>query len=190
MEGVETEGQWKTLVSDNDYEIYSDYPYQIRRKRDKRIVKETLHSKGYIQCYLNNKLYLKHRLIGTQFILNPDQLEQIDHINHNRTDNRLLNLRWISVSNINRNKSSSKGVEYTFVDEISPEAIHVTEYSGHEFTDLYYHENVFYYFNGVQYRLLHITEEKNGTLLVNMRNINHRNVRIYYSKFKREYDLI
>jgi hypothetical protein len=185
----ESEGQWETLVQNENYEIYSDYPNQIRKKSNGRIIKEC-QQHGYVICSLNSKQFKKHRLIAIQFIPNPDLLPEVDHINRNKADNRIENLRWISPSNNSRNISSQKGIVYTFVDEISPEAIHVTEYSGNEFTDLYYHENMFYYFNGVQYRLLHITEEKSGTLLVNMRNINHRNVRIYYSKFKREYNLI
>jgi PhoPQ-activated pathogenicity-related protein len=186
----ESEGHWETIREHEDYEIYSDFPNQIRKKSNRKIVNETLHSQGYVQCYLNAKLYLKHRLIAIQFIPNPDQLVQVDHINHERSDNRISNLRWISPSNNCRNISSQNGIKYTFVDDISPDAIHVTEYGDHEFTDLYYHENVFYYWNGIQYRKLHITERRSGALEVHIRNTNHRCTSISYSKFKREYDLI
>jgi hypothetical protein len=189
----ESEGHWETLVCDEDYEIYSDYPYQIRKKINKRIIKETLDNRekyGYIMCFLNLVRYPKHRIIAKQFLPNPNNLPEVDHINHNRSDNRIDNLRWISASNNSRNKSSHLGVLYTFVDDISPEAIHVTEYSGHEFSDLYFHENVFYYWNGIQYRKLHITEKRNGALSVCIRDDNHSRVTICYSKFKREYDLI
>ena len=44
-----------------------------------------------------------HRLVAFTFIPNPMNLPEIDHINNNRDDNRVENLRWISrVENINR----------------------------------------------------------------------------------------
>ena len=55
------------------------------------------------------KAYTKrvHRLIAKMFIPNPYNLPNIDHINHNKTDNRLENLRWVSQRDNNRNMSMS-----------------------------------------------------------------------------------
>jgi hypothetical protein len=181
---------WETCIVDPDYEICTTYPHQIKKKENGKIIKEWNNGEGYLQCRLNNIPYQKHRLISLQFILNPDQLEQVDHINHNRAYNRISNMRWISGSSNCRNKSSHKGIEYTFVDEIPTEAIHVSEYSGHEFTDLYFYNNEFYYFNGIQYRILHINERKNNLISVCIKDNDHYFVAIYYSKFKREYDLL
>jgi hypothetical protein len=187
----EGEGQWVTLREHEDDEIYSEYPNQIRRKRDKLIIKERVDKiMGYIMCNLNGTPFGKHRLVAIQFIPNPNQLPQVDHINHDRTDYHLSNLRWVTASDNSRNISTQKGIKYTFVNEISLEAIHVTKYSGYEFANLYYHENLFYYWNGIQYRILHIYEQVNGALVVTIRDVNGHGVTIYYSKFKREYDLI
>lgn len=49
-----------------------------------------LHSHGGIE-----KKYV-HRLVAEAFIPNPDNLESVDHINFDRTDNRVENLRWLS----------------------------------------------------------------------------------------------
>lgn len=43
-----------------------------------------------------------HRLVAETFIPNPDNLPQVDHINNNRMDNRVANLRWTTAKQ-NRN---------------------------------------------------------------------------------------
>ena len=117
---------WENLKDfENDYEIFAEYPYQIRKKSNQRIIKECIDkTNGYVKCRLNNKTYLKHRIIANQFIENPGNYECVDHINHVRTDNRVENLHWVSQKMNNNNKSNQ-----IFVDEISDEAIVVDKYN-------------------------------------------------------------
>jgi len=53
------------------------------------------------------KIYI-HRLLVQTFIDNPENKPCIDHINHNRLDNRLDNLRWATSQENTHNQSLSK----------------------------------------------------------------------------------
>ena len=56
---------------------------------------------GYVQVHLNNKgkVWKKvHRLVGEAFLPNPNNLEQINHINGCKEDNIIYNLEWVSRS--------------------------------------------------------------------------------------------
>jgi hypothetical protein len=48
-----------------------------------------------------------HRLLALQYIDNPDNLPEVDHIDRNRTNNCISNLRWVSrIENQNNKKSN------------------------------------------------------------------------------------
>lgn len=66
------------------------------------------HSQGYEAIRIGNKDYLAHRVIW--FMETGIMPNQIDHINHNRSDNRWVNLREISArtNQLNMSKRQSK----------------------------------------------------------------------------------
>jgi hypothetical protein len=58
---------------------------------------EEVHN-GYLRVALcvdkEVKHYRIHRLVANAFLPNPLDLPQVNHINHNRKDNRVENLEW------------------------------------------------------------------------------------------------
>lgn len=63
---------------------------------------------GYLQVQIKNPegaiTKRVHRLVGENFIDNFDNFEEIDHIDRNRINNRIDNLRWVSRSDNQINK--------------------------------------------------------------------------------------
>jgi hypothetical protein len=62
---------------------------------------------GYPTTKINKKTTLIHRLLALTFIPNPDNKPLIDHIDRNRSNNKISNLRWASwVENMNNKVNS------------------------------------------------------------------------------------
>jgi hypothetical protein len=75
-------------MSRNQYDCY----YLVKGKIDNRgYVRVTLTKEG------KSKEFLLHRLVAQQFIPNPDNLPQVNHINGIKADNRAANLEWVSA---------------------------------------------------------------------------------------------
>lgn len=70
---------------------------------------------GYIQVMYDYKQNLAHRIVWQMFNGPIPEGMQIDHINHDRSDNRIENLRLVSNLENHRNKSISKNNTSGFV---------------------------------------------------------------------------
>lgn len=83
-------------------------------KRQK-ILKPSKNTKGYYRVGLwkdgKAKDYRIHRLLALHFLPNPLNLPEIDHIDRNRANNLLENLRWVSSmdNNLNRGVVTNSG---------------------------------------------------------------------------------
>ena len=196
-----TPAEFVDLLNHADYEILNVYPFTIRRKDIHHVVKVNL-SGEYPRVALNGKPYLKHRLIALQFLPNPNNLPEVDHINRDRTDYHLSNLRWVSASENNINKSSHNGVSYEFIDNIPDEAIVITHYDLKKERRVFAEKEYYYYYNEETeedifyqritdevYRIMYINTAKGGRKFIVTRDINNKKTTFYIHIFKQQYGL-
>ena len=96
---------------------------QVWSIKRKRFLKNFLLN-GYLAVGLTKDGKTKnkhiHRLIAEAYIPNPDNKPTVDHINRNRLDNRLENLRWATVVEQVNNRENTRPIYCVETDEIYP----------------------------------------------------------------------
>ena len=74
----------------------------VTNKKSGRVLKQKTTKSGYksVCLYLasGKKMKYIHRLVGLEFIDNPKNMPEINHINGIKSDNRVENLEWCSSS--------------------------------------------------------------------------------------------
>ena len=69
----------------------------IKSVRNNKIMKQTITKGGYFQIGLRKdgkqKFYRVHRLVAETFIANPEGKPEIDHIDRDKSNNNVNNLR-------------------------------------------------------------------------------------------------
>ena len=103
-----------------DYLIYEDG--RVFSKKTRKFMKCNDNGRGYLQVSFNlDKIYTHkiHRLVALHYIPNPNNYPQVDHIDRDKTNNDVSNLRWVdnSMNALNRgercdNKSGHTNIYY------------------------------------------------------------------------------
>jgi len=82
---------------------------RVYSSKTNRILKQSEDSNGYYNvslCIDNKKSTHKiHKLVANHFLVKTDQNFVVDHINRNKLDNHVVNLRFVSYSDNNKNRS-------------------------------------------------------------------------------------
>lgn len=96
MKTIKANGTFDVLVSDADFDFFSHFNWRVEN--------------GYVMKKFGKKRYLLHRVI-----MGAAVGQIVDHINHNRLDNRRENLRIVTdqINQLNRagaNKNGKSGL--------------------------------------------------------------------------------
>ena len=193
VENENIEAKWVELVVDPDYEINANNVYQIRRKGTNNNIKLTTDKEGYYVCTLNNKQYKHHRVVALQFIPNPENKQEVDHINRVRNDNRIENLRWVSHYENMQNRGRMNGKSFVFTEQIDKDCIKIEKYGNRELEGYYYDFNQDIFYKEVEtnkYRLLNVYHFKDGRAYLKLYDKNGVLFSFYVQKFLADYELI
>lgn len=88
--------EWKIIPSIyiNNIEGYKISNYGRVKNHKGRITQGTIHESGYIWVSIFPKNYLLHRLVAKVFIPNPENKEQVNHMDGNKENAFVNNLEW------------------------------------------------------------------------------------------------
>jgi hypothetical protein len=176
--------EWVQLRAHPNYDIQNQYPFQIRKRSNQRIIALIRdNSTGYIRVYIDGRLDGHHRIIARQFLANPDNLLEIDHINHVKDDNHLDNLRWVSCSDNHRNMTSYSGRTVEYFDRLPEGSEPLIEVGGRPVANGFYQLGRNYFIEVLpgKYRRLTATRNHRNSFIVQVRGPDGQRIRICWT---------
>ena len=99
-----TDEEWRDVSGYSGYKVSSfGRVCSFKRTREGEIKTQVRNNHGYMCVALRDENYIQHnilvhRLVADAFIPNPDHKETVNHINEDKTDNRVCNLEWATLA--------------------------------------------------------------------------------------------
>lgn len=94
----------------------------IRGRKYDKILSASKKDNGYYTVSINGNNEYVHRLVAKAFIDNPNNLNEINHKDEDKSNNRVDNLEWCTKS---YNVSYSKSIKIKQIDPITKEVINI-----------------------------------------------------------------
>ena len=105
--------EWRSINCYINYQVSN--VGRVRNSRTGRILKPALSKTGYLTVRISKNSKAKthniHQLVAREFLRNPFDLKCIDHIDGNRSNNNLDNLRLCSHSQNGGNRKNKTAAQ-------------------------------------------------------------------------------
>ena len=164
--------EWIQLTHHPKYDISMTAPYQIRNHTTGYPLKQSTSYMGYYQLSIDGKTCPIHRLVAEQFIHNddPEHKTEVDHIDRNKINNTIENLRWVTHSENQGNKDTwgKQTSEYLDPADINPDDMFQV---GLLWDGIFYSR--YYYNRAMDKLLLHQYTDKDGEKYKIVKPIKH-----------------
>ncbi|CAL6070076.1 HNH_endonuclease [Hexamita inflata] len=147
---------------------------------------------GYFIINLKNEAgwapFNVHSLVANAFLgLKPTGF-QVDHIDRNKQNNCIENLRYVSASNNCKNKTSYQGHSAEYFDQLPTNCVPFVKYNQHIFENYFIDQNTkqIYCLMLDQYlKIILTTDKRNGSQFYNSKNTLGKQVSVFLSKLQR-----
>jgi hypothetical protein len=121
---------WKPIKGFEEYYLVSDSG-QVLSIRKNQVLKPKIDRYGYETVVLSrhgrSHYRTVHRLVAQAFLPNPLGLPTVNHINEVKTDNRAVNLEWMSIADNDnygaRNEKMADTKSKRPVEQITPDGM-------------------------------------------------------------------
>ena len=179
--------EWRQIEGYPDYFV-SDMG-NVYSERSHKVLTPVLQRDGYVRIALRNengpRLFHIQRLVVEAFIGEIDEGLEVNHINHNRSDNRLSNLEIVSRSENMRDTTSNHNYQFAFVESLPEDARPFEHYGNHEFEDYFISGNqLFLFIREGRYRVLDVRYDAHGYPYYNVMDINRTRTHVQVNRLE------